>query len=381
MHDWTKIIKATTVADPATGAVNTPVHLSSTFNQASFDHFGKFDYTRSGNPTRQAGEKAVAALEDGEFGFLYSTGMAAISSVLEIFSQGDHLVVTKFVYGGTFRILEDVLSRFGISHTFVDPTDLDALEAAIRPNTKAIYIETPSNPVLAVTDIAAVVAIAKRHQLLTIADNTFMSPVLQKPLRLGVDIVVHSATKFLSGHSDILAGAAITNDPGLASRIYFIQNAFGATLGVTDTFLLLRGIKTLGVRMAQSSKAALQLATWLEQQPQVTRVCYPGLASDPGYTVQQKQATSGGAVFSFDVGSAANAKILAENLSIPEFSVSLGGVESILSYPAKMSHAEMSAEEQLACGITPGLLRFSVGLEDPADLQADLAQGLARLNH
>ncbi|MCI2034127.1 MAG: aminotransferase class I/II-fold pyridoxal phosphate-dependent enzyme [Lactobacillus sp.] len=381
MHDWTKIIKATTVADPTTGAVNTPVHLSSTFNQASFDHFGEFDYTRSGNPTRQAGETAVATLEGGEFGFLYSTGMAAIASVLEIFSQGDHLVVTKFVYGGTFRILEDVLSRFGISHTFVDPTDLDALEAAIQPNTKAIYIETPSNPVLAVTDIPAVVAIAKRHDLLTIADNTFMSPVLQKPLSLGVDIVVHSATKFLSGHSDILAGAAITNDPGLASRIYFIQNAFGATLGVTDTFLLLRGIKTLGVRMAQSSQAALQLATWLEQQPQVTRVCYPGLPSNPGYAIHQKQAKNGGAVLSFDVGSAENAKILAESLSIPEFSVSLGGVESILSYPAKMSHAEMNAEEQLACGITPGLLRFSVGLEDPDDLQADLAQGLARLTH
>lgn len=380
MHDNTKIIKATTVKDPLTGAVNTPIALSSTFYQNDFDHFGEFDYSRSGNPTRKAGEQAVAALEGGEFGYLYSTGMAAISSVLSIFSQGDHLLVTKFVYGGTFRILEDVLSRFGISHTFVDPTNLDEVESAIQPNTKAIYIESPSNPVLKVTDIPAIVKIAKAHDLITIADNTFMSPVLQKPLSLGVDIVVHSATKFLSGHSDILAGAAVTNDPGLASRIYFIQNAFGATLGVTDTFLLVRGIKTLGVRMAQSSKSAQQIAEWLDAQPQVTRVCYPGLKSDPGYAIQQKQATNGGAVLSFDVGSAENAKILAESLTIPEFSVSLGGVETILSYPPKMSHAEMSPEEQLACGITPGLLRFSVGLEDPEDLIADLAQGLAKCN-
>ncbi|WP_461224853.1 trans-sulfuration enzyme family protein [Lacticaseibacillus suihuaensis] len=379
MHDWTTIIKATTVKDPASGAVNTPIHLSSTFYQADFDHFGEFDYSRSGNPTRQVGEAAVATLEGGRHGFLFSTGMAAISSVLEIFSQGDHLLVSKFVYGGTFRILTEVLNRFGITHTFVDPTDLAAVEAAIQPNTRAIYIETPSNPVLAVTDIHAVAELAKRHKLLTIADNTFMSPVLQKPLALGADIVVHSATKFLSGHSDILAGAAITNDDALADRIYFIQNAFGATLGVTDTFLLLRGIKTLGVRMAASSKAALALATWLQAQPQVTRVCYPGLDADPGHAIQAKQAVNGGAVLSFDVGSESNARILAESLTIPEFSVSLGGAESILSYPPKMSHAEMSPEEQLACGITPGLLRFSVGLEDPRDLQADLAQGLAKL--
>ncbi|WP_225048432.1 trans-sulfuration enzyme family protein [Lacticaseibacillus kribbianus] len=379
MHDWTKIIKATTVKDPASGAVNTPIHLSSTFYQEDFDHFGEFDYSRSGNPTRQVGEAAVATLEGGRHGFLFSTGMAAISSVLEIFSQGDHLLVSKFVYGGTFRILTEVLNRFGITHTFVDPTDLATVEAAIRPNTRAIYIETPSNPVLAVTDIQAVAALAHRHQLLTIADNTFMSPVLQKPLALGADIVVHSATKFLSGHSDILAGAAITNDDDLAARIYFIQNAFGATLGVTDTFLLLRGIKTLGVRMAASSKAALRLATWLQAQPQVTRVCYPGLETDPGHAIQARQAVNGGAVLSFDVGSEQNARILAESLTIPEFSVSLGGAESILSYPPKMSHAEMSPAKQLACGITPGLLRFSVGLEDPGDLQDDLAQGLAKL--
>ena len=379
MHDWTKIIKATTVQDPATGAVNTPIQLSSTFNQASFDEFGKFDYSRSGNPTREVAEHAVATLEDGQFGYLFSTGMAAISSVLMTFSQGDHLIISKYVYGGTFRILEEVLPRFGIEHTFVDLSDLDAVAAAIQPNTKAIYIETPSNPILAVTDIAAVADLAHQHHLIAIADNTFMSPVLQKPLHRGVDIVVHSATKFLAGHSDIVAGAAITNDQELADQIYFIQNAVGATLGVTDCWLLLRGIKTLGVRMQQSSSAAQRIAEWLEQQPQVTRVCYPGLPSNAGYAIQQRQAVNGGAVLSFDVGSEAAARTVAETTTIPEFSVSLGGTETILSYPPKMSHAELSVADQAASGITPGLLRFSVGLEDPDDLIADLAQAFAKI--
>jgi cystathionine beta-lyase len=379
MHDWTTIIKKTTVADKESGAVNTPIQLSSTFNQDDFDHFGEFDYSRSGNPTRKVAEDAVAALEGAKYGFLYSTGMAAISSVLLTFSQGDHLIVSKYVYGGTFRILEEVLNRFGIDHSFVDLADLDAVRAAIKPNTKAIYIETPSNPILAVTDIPAVVAIAKEKGLLTIADNTFMSPVLQKPLELGVDIVVHSATKFLSGHSDIVAGAAITKDKALADRIYFVQNAVGATLGVTDCWLLLRGMKTLGIRMQQSSSAAQKIAEWLEQQPQVTRVCYPGLPSNPGHDIQLRQAKNGGAVLSFDVGSEANAKIVAENTKIPEFSVSLGGVETILSYPPKMSHAELNEEERAASGITPGLLRFSVGIEDPDDLIADLKQAFAKI--
>ncbi|MDR3190592.1 MAG: aminotransferase class I/II-fold pyridoxal phosphate-dependent enzyme [Lactobacillaceae bacterium] len=378
MDEMTKIIAATTKPDPLSGAINTPLHLSSTFNQISFDEFGEFDYARSGNPTRQVAEQAVAELENGQFGFLFSTGMAAISSVLLTFSQGDHIVVTKHVYGGTWRVFEDVLSRFGITHTFVNCADLASIEAAIQPNTKAIYLETPSNPVLAVTDIAGVVDIAKRHALITIADNTFLSPVIQKPLDLGVDIVVHSATKFLAGHSDILAGAAVTNDQALADKIYYVQNAVGATLAVFDSWLLLRGIKTLGVRMQQSANSAQQIAEWLEQQPQVTRVNYPGLPSDPGYAIQQRQAKNGGAVLSFDVGSQDHARIVAEATKIPCFSVSLGGVETILSYPPKMSHAELDGEGLAEAGITPGLLRFSVGLEDPQDLINDLAQAFAQ---
>lgn len=379
MSDWTDLIQATTAHDPLSGAINTPIQLSSTFHQASFDTFGHFDYARSGNPTREVGEAAIAKLEHGTQGFLFSTGMAAISSVLFTLSAGDHLVVSKHVYGGTFRVLEDILLRWGITHTFVDFSDVAAVTAAITPATKALYIETPSNPVLQITDIAAIVAVAKQHGLLTIADNTFMSPFFQKPLDLGVDIVVHSATKFLAGHSDILAGAVVVKDKQLAERIYFIQNAVGATLGVLDTWLLLRGIKTLGVRMAQSSQSALQLAQHLAQHPSVTRVLYPGLATHPGHTIHTGQATSGGAVLSFDVGSQDNARKVATALKIPVFSVSLGAVESIVSYPPKMSHAELNQAELSASGITPGLLRFSVGLEDVTDLIADLDHALAQI--
>ncbi|WP_220740957.1 trans-sulfuration enzyme family protein [Leuconostoc miyukkimchii] len=377
MSDWTNVIQAATIHDPLSGAVNTPIQLSSTFNQTDFDHFGHFDYARSGNPTRESGEKAVAALEHGKYGYLFSTGMAAISSVLFTLSAGDDIVVSKHVYGGTFRILSDILPRWGITHTLVDFGDLDAVKAAIKPETKALYIETPSNPVLKITDIRAIVAIAKDNDLITIADNTFLSPFLQNPLDLGVDIVVHSATKFLAGHSDILAGAVVTNNSDLADKIYFIQNAVGATLGVLDTWLLLRGIKTLGVRMTQSSQSAQKIAQYLEGHDKVARVLYPGLATHEGYTIHQSQSKSGGAVLSFDVGSADNAKVVVEALTIPIFSVSLGAVETIISYPPKMSHAELNVEELKDTGITPGLLRFSVGLEDVNDLIADLEQALA----
>jgi len=378
MNEMTKIITATTKHDPVSGAINAPLHLSSTFNQKSFDEFGEFDYARSGNPTRQLAENAVAELENAKCGFLFSTGMAAISSVLMTFSQGDHIVVTQHVYGGTWRVFEDVLSRFGIEHTFVKCSNLEAVEAAIQPNTKAIYIETPSNPILAVTDIAEIVKIANKYDLVSIADNTFLSPVIQKPLDLGIDIVVHSATKFLAGHSDILAGVAVTNNKALADQIYYVQNAVGATLATFDSWLLLRGIKTLGVRMKQSSESALKIATWLEQQAEVLKVYYPGLPNDAGYEIQCKQASSGGAVLSFDVGSMEHARVVAENTQIPAFSVSLGGVETILSYPPKMSHAELDQEGLDAAEISAGLLRFSVGLEDPDDLINDLKQAFLK---
>lgn len=377
--DDTKVIKTTTRPDPETGAINPPIQLSSTFVQPSLDHFGKYDYTRSGNPTRDVLEESIAALEHGNRGFAFATGMAAISTAFLTLHQGDHVIVTKDVYGGTFRLVSQLLPNYGIDYTFVDCNDEAALKAAFKPNTKVVYIETPSNPTLKVTDIKRVVQIAHAHDALVFADNTFMTPIFQKPLDLGVDLVLHSGTKFLAGHSDILAGLIVTKSKELGDAVYFIQNAMGATLGISDCWLLLRGIKTLSIRVKAEAANALSLAKWLAEQPIVEKVNYPGLEDFDGHDLQFSQATSGGAVLSFDIGSEDNVRQLVQKLKIPVFSVSLGAVETILSYPPKMSHAEMSAEERHACGITDGLLRLSVGVEDVADLKADFKQAFEQI--
>ena len=377
--DDTKVIKTTTRPDPETGAINPPIQLSSTFVQPSLDHFGKYDYTRSGNPTRDVLEESIAALEHGTRGFAFATGMAAISTAFLTLHQGDHVIVTKDVYGGTFRLVSQLLPNYGIDYTFVDCNDEAALKAAFKPNTKVVYIETPSNPTLKVTDIKRVVQIAHAHDALVFADNTFMTPIFQKPLDLGVDLVLHSGTKFLAGHSDILAGLIVTKSKELGDAVYFIQNAMGATLGISDCWLLLRGIKTLSIRVKAEAANALSLAKWLAEQPIVEKVNYPGLEDFDGHDLQFSQATSGGAVLSFDIGSEDNVRQLVQKLKIPVFSVSLGAVETILSYPPKMSHAEMSAEERHACGITDGLLRLSVGVEDVADLKADFKQAFEQI--
>lgn len=377
--DWTEVIKTTTKPDKESGAVNPSIQMSSTFEQRDFDRFGKWDYARSGNPTRDVLEESIAKLEHGSRGFAFATGMAAISTALLTLNQGDHVILTKNVYGGTFRLVTEVLVKYGIDYTFVDLGNEEELRAAFQDNTKVVYIETPSNPTLQVTDIRLVVEIAHAHQALVFADNTFMTPVLQKPLDLGVDLVVHSATKFLAGHSDILAGLVVTKDEELGKQVYFLQNAMGATLGVSDSWLLLRGIKTLAVRMEKESASALELAEWLEQQPLVTKVNYPGLKNDDNYQVQAKQAKSGGAVLSFDIGSEDNVRQLIKEVKIPIFSVSLGAVESIISYPPKMSHAEMNPVERHERGITDGLIRYSVGLEDIEDLKADLQQAFDKI--
>ncbi|MHA8111502.1 aminotransferase class V-fold PLP-dependent enzyme [Lactobacillaceae bacterium Melli_B4] len=377
--DWTEVIKSTTKPDKETGAINPPIQMSSTFEQRDFDHFGKWDYSRSGNPTRDVLEASIASLEHGSRGFAFATGMAAISTALLTLNQGDHIILTKNVYGGTFRLVTQVLVKYGIEYTFVDLGDEAELKQAFQDNTKVVYIETPSNPTLQVTDIAAVTQIAHDHNALAFVDNTFMTPVLQKPLDLGADLVVHSGTKFLAGHSDILAGLIVTKDKTLGDQVYFLQNAMGATLGVSDCWLLMRGIKTLAVRMEKESEHALAFAKWLEAQPVVTKVNYPGLETDSEYDVQSKQAKSGGAVLSFDIGSEDNVRKLVELVKIPVFSVSLGAVESILSYPPKMSHAELNPEERHARGITDGLLRLSIGLEDIEDLKQDFASAFAQL--
>jgi len=375
----TTLIVASTRGDSEikTGAVNVPIYLSSTFHQEGFDDFGPYDYSRSGNPTRDALEKTIAELEGGARGLAFASGIAAISSAFMLLSSGDHIVITEDVYGGTFRFVTEVLPRFGIEHSFADFTDIEAIASAIQSNTKLIYIETPSNPCLGITDIAAVVNLAKSNDCLTFLDNTFMTPIYQRPLDLGVDIVLHSATKFLSGHSDIIAGLAVTRNEELGKRLAFIQNSFGAILGAQDSFSLIQGIKTLSVRFEKSAYSAQKIATYLKEHDLVEKVFFPGLSTHAGYETHKKQSTSAGAVLSFRLPNRSIAKTFIENVKIPVFAVSLGGVESILSHPAQMSHAAMSKVEREKRGITDGLLRFSVGLENVDDLIADFEQALA----
>jgi cysteine-S-conjugate beta-lyase len=370
----TKLLHNKHKIDPATGAVSVPIQHASTFHQADFDQFGKYDYGRSLNPTREALEDVIAELEGGLKGFAFSSGMAAISTAFLLLSAGDHIVITEDVYGGTFRMVTQVLTRLGIEHTFVDMTNLEEVKQAIQHNTKAFYVETPSNPLMKVTDIKAISRLAKETGALTFVDNTFLTPSHQKPLELGADVVLHSATKFLSGHSDVVAGLAVVNDEDLAKRLGFLQNGFGAILGVQDAWLVLRGIKTLHVRLEQSQKSAIKLAEFLDAHPLVDKVHYPGLKSHPQYQIQNEQAAGPGAVLSFELANEDALRTFLANVKIPVFAVSLGAVESILSYPAKMSHAAMPQEDREKRGITNSLVRLSVGLENPDDLIKDFSQ-------
>jgi len=372
----TKLIHNGHACDPATGALSVPICQASTFRQESAEEFGKYDYTRSGNPTREALEDAVAQMENGAHAYAFASGMAAISSALLLFSPGDHIVVCEDVYGGTYRVLTSLFSRLGIASSFVDATDLDALAAAIRPETKALFLETPSNPLMKITDLKGAAELARSRGLLTIVDNTFMTPYLQRPLDLGCDIVLHSGTKFLNGHSDVLCGFAVTKDQTLGKRLRFVQNAFGAVLGPQDSWLVLRGLKTLKVRMEESQKGAGRIAAWLTGQKRVTRVCYPGLADHPGHEVHAAQSAGPGAVLSFTLESYELTRRLLEGSELCAFAVSLGGVETIISYPARMSHAAVPKEEREKKGISDTLVRLSVGLEDPDDLIADLDKAL-----
>ncbi len=375
----TKLLHNRHKFDPTNGAVSVPIQHASTFHQFEIDQFGKYDYSRSLNPTREALEDVIAELEGGVKGFAFSSGMAAISTAFLLLSSGDHVVITEDVYGGTFRMVTEVLSRFGIEHTFVDMNNLDEVKRAIQPNTKAFYVETPSNPLLKVTDIRAISELAKEIGALTFVDNTFLTPLLQKPLELGADIVLHSATKFLSGHSDVIAGLAVVKNEELAKRLGFLQNSFGAVLGVQDCWLVLRGLKTLHVRLEQSQKSAQKLATFFENHSLVPTVYFPGLKNHPQHRVQNLQADGPGAVLSFELENEEALRIFVENVKIPVFAVSLGAVESILSYPAKMSHAAMPQAEREKRGIKNSLLRLSVGLENPDDLIKDFSQALEKV--
>ncbi|ANS73650.1 cystathionine gamma-synthase [Paenibacillus yonginensis] len=372
----TRLLHFGSEVDAATGASSVPLYQASTFHHTDVFNPPLHDYTRSGNPTRQALEDYIALLEGGTNGYAFPSGMAAISATFMLFSSGDHLIVTEDVYGGTYRLLTGILNRFGLEATFVDMTNVEAVKAALRPNTKGIYIETPSNPTLKVTDISALAAWSREQGLISMVDNTFMTPYYQRPIELGVDIVLHSATKFLGGHSDVLAGLAVTANETLGRQLKYLQNGLGTVLGVQDSWLLMRGMKTLSARMAHSELSARRLAAWLSGRKDIAAVYYPGLDNHPGHDIQNRQSTGYGAVISFDVGSGERAKQVLNAVKLPIVAVSLGAVESILSYPAMMSHASMPPEVRLERGITDGLLRFSVGLEDIEDLIVDLEQAL-----
>lgn len=377
MDEKTRLIHTGMDRDPYTGAASIPIYQVSTFDQEDPINIGKYEYARGTNPTREALENAVAVLDGGVRGFAFASGMAAISSVLLLFRPGDHLVVSEDVYGGTYRILTTLFSQWGLETTFVDSSDPGRIREAIRPETRGIFIETPSNPTLKITDLAAVGAIAREKGVLAIIDNTFLSPYLQRPFDFGFDISIQSATKFLGGHSDLIAGVVAVRSEETGKRLKFIQNAFGAILGPQDSWLLLRGIRTLGVRLEAQQQGAAVMAQWLRERTEVRTVYYPGLPDHPGREVHFRQARGGGAVVSFELGSGEAARSFLRNVRLPLVAVSLGGVESILSYPATMSHGSMPKAERLARGITDGLVRLSVGLESPEDLQEDLARAFA----
>lgn len=377
MRAKTKLIHAGIVGDEATGAVSTPIYQVSTYKQEAVGKFKGYEYSRTGNPTRHALEVLISDLEGGVAGFAFSSGMAATSSIMMLFSKGDHVILTDDVYGGTFRVISKVLNRFGIDATFVDTGDLANVEAAITDNTKAIFLETPTNPLLKVTDIEAVAKYAKEKGLLTIVDNTFMTPYFQQPISLGADIVVHSATKYLGGHSDVVAGLAIVNSEELANELHFVQNSVGAVLGPQDSWLLMRGIKTLGLRMEEHNESAQRIAEFLSEHEAVGKVFYPGLSTHSGHELMKKQTTGFGGMISFDVGSAEKADELLAKLQYFTLAESLGAVESLISVPARMTHASIPSDRRAELGITDGLVRISVGIEDVEDLIEDLEQALA----
>ncbi|WP_339178053.1 bifunctional cystathionine gamma-lyase/homocysteine desulfhydrase [Paenibacillus sp. FSL H8-0317] len=377
MKPKTKLIHAGVVGDPHTGAVSVPIYQVSTYEQESVGVHKGYEYSRTGNPTRHALEEVIKELEDGVRGFAFSSGMAAIHAVLSLLKTGDHVILTDDVYGGTYRIFTKVLNRLGIESTFVDTTSLQALEQALQSNTKAIYVETPTNPLLKVTDIAAVAKWSKQHELLFIVDNTFSTPYWQTPLALGADIVLHSATKYIGGHSDVVAGLAVVNSEQLGEDLHFIQNAIGAVLGPMDSWLLMRGLKTLGLRMEAQERNTEQLVTFLNQHPTVSKVYYPGLPDHPQHKLASTQARGYGGMVSFDVGSAEKVDDVLSKVRYFTLAESLGAVESLISVPARMTHASIPYERRQELGITDGLIRISVGIEDVEDLLEDLKSALS----
>lgn len=364
--------------DERTGAVNVPIYQTSTYKQDALGKMRGYEYSRTGNPTREALEALIAELEGGTAGFAFASGMAATAAVLSLFKSGDRVLISSNVYGGTFRILDKIFNNFGITYKISDTEDPAAFEKDITPDVKAVLIESPANPLMTVTDIKAVSEIAHRHGLQVIVDNTFMTPYLQKPIELGADIVIHSATKYLGGHSDLVAGLAVVTTKELAERLAFIQNSTGGVLGPFDSFLLIRGIKTLGVRMDRHVFNAEKAARFLSGHKGVAKVYYPGLETDKGYAVNKKQAKNGGAMLSFELKENYDIRRFFESVELIMLAESLGGAESLVCHPSTMTHASIPEDIRKKVGITDGLIRLSVGIEDIDDILADLAQAIEK---
>lgn len=363
--------------DSVTGAVNVPIYQTATYQQPELGKNTGWEYSRTGNPTRAALESLIAELENGAAGFAFASGMAAITAVLSLFGSGDKIIISSNVYGGTFRVLDKIFSNFKIGYSIEDTTDTALLEKNITSDVKAILIETPANPLLTVTDISAISAIAKKHGILLIVDNTFMTPYLQRPIELGADIVIHSATKYIGGHSDVVAGLVVVNNKELAEKIAFIQNATGGVLAPFDSFLLIRGLKTLAVRMDRHTENAADIAVFLQNNNAVKKIYYPGLPDAQGYEINKKQAGNGGAMISFELKENYNIRKFFGSLKLIALAESLGGVESLVCHPASMTHASIPYEIRQKIGITDGLIRLSVGIENVSDLIADLENAIA----
>jgi cystathionine gamma-lyase len=378
MHFRTRAIHVGQERDPQTGAVVPPIHVASTFVQPGAGQWAEFDYSRSGNPTRQGFERAIANLEGGVGGLAFASGMAATHCAMLLLKSGDHVLAGSDIYGGTFRLLHKVLDRAGIGVSLADSTDPRAFARAITSRTKLLWIETPGNPRMTISDIAAVAELAKKHGALLGVDNTFATPVLTRPLELGADIVMHSATKYLGGHSDLLGGALVVRDRALFDQLYFLQNATGGVMGPFESFLASRGLKTLELRVREQSHTSQRLAEWLAQHPRVRQVLYPGLPQHPGHDLARRQMDGAfGAMLTFEVaGEAALAKRVCETTKLFQLAVSLGAVESLIEQPASMSHASYDPAARAAHGITDGMVRLSVGLEAFEDLRDDLDRAL-----
>ena len=375
----TRQIHAGQAPDAATGAVTVPIYQTSTYAQESPGQHKGYEYSRSQNPTRFAYENCVADLEEGRSGFAFASGLAAMSTILELLDSGSHVLALDDLYGGSFRLFQNVRKRSaGLDFSFLDFSDLSKVEAAVQANTKMIWVESPSNPLLKIVDLAGVAAIAKRHHLISVCDNTFASPYLQRPIPLGFDISVHSATKYLNGHSDIVGGVAVVGENAeLSDRLKFLQNAVGGIAGPFDSFLAMRGLKTLSLRMEAHSNNAMAIAEWLSRHPKVEKVYYPGLASDPGHELAKRQMNLFGGMVSADLkGGLAEGRRFLERCQLFTLAESLGGVESLIEHPAIMTHASIPKDTREKIGIGDGLVRLSVGIEDAQDLIRDLEQAL-----